>query len=53
MADNIQVPTDLTKLFEIKVEDKSDILRRFLIALLNKVNQLETRVKALEEQSGP
>jgi len=50
MADNIQIPTDLTKLVEVKVEDKSDVLRRFLITLTNKVNQLEDRVKVLESK---
>lgn len=50
MADNIQIPSDLTKIVEIKVEDKSDVLRRFLVTLLNKVNQLEDRVKVLESK---
>lgn len=48
MADNIQIPNDLTKLVEIKVEDKSDVLRRFLISILNKVNTLEERIRQLE-----
>ncbi len=52
MADNIQIPSDLTKVLEIKVEDKSNVLRKFLTDLANKVNKLEERIAKLEAASG-
>ncbi len=48
MADSIQIPQELTKVVEIEVKDTSAPLRTLLIDLVNKVNQLEERVEALE-----
>jgi len=39
MADSINIPLDLTNI--IKVEQKTETLRRFLIDLLNRVQSLE------------
>lgn len=46
MADNLQIPNDVTKVVEVK--DTSQPLRTLLIQLVNKINQLEERVEALE-----
>lgn len=46
MVDNIQIPNDVTKIFEIKMTDKP--LRDFLVSLLNRINQLEKRITELE-----
>lgn len=53
MADNINIPQNLTKVVEVK--DTSGPLRQFLLDLIVRVNYLEkqvkdlqTRVKALE-----
>lgn len=46
MADNLQLPKDITKLFELK--DTSQPLRRLLIQILNKQNELENRIAELE-----
>lgn len=47
MVDNLQIPKDVTKLFEMK--DTSGPLKKFLTDLLNKVNTLEKRIKELED----
>lgn len=48
MADSLQIPQDLTKILDIKIEDKSNVLRDFLTTLVNKVNQLEKKIEVLE-----
>lgn len=54
MVDNINIPEGLTRLIEVK--DTSDVLRRFLILLTNKIRlleeqqiKLENRIKELED----
>lgn len=51
MVDNIQIPQNLTEIFEIKVIRKDKVLRDFLVDLLNRMNKLEKRVAELE--NGP
>lgn len=53
MADNINIPNDLTKVVNIKVEDNSTVLRKFLIDLTNRVNAQEKRISDLEKASAP
>lgn len=50
MVDSLNIPQNLTKVLEVelKVTDKSDILKRFLTDLLIRVEQLEKRVNTLE-----
>ncbi len=43
---NIQIPQDLTNLF--RFEQTTEPLRKFLIELVRKQNELEQRVKDLE-----
>lgn len=49
MADNVNLPQNLTKVVEVK--DTSDPLRRFLIDLLVRVVALEKQVKELQEKT--
>lgn len=48
MIDSINIPQNLTKTSEIIVKDTSEPLKRFLTDLLIKVQNLEARVKELE-----
>lgn len=51
MAGNITIPQELTKVVTVEVKDTSDTLRKFLTDLLIRVNDLETRIKVLENGS--
>lgn len=48
MADNILVPRDVAKTMEVVVKDTSAPLLRLLTDIINKLNELEERIKALE-----
>lgn len=48
MADNLNIPKDLTKVFEIR--DTSNVLRTFLIDLATRLQNAEAKIKALETQ---
>lgn len=48
MVDSINVPQNLTRIFEIK--DNSEPLRRFLIDILIRVQNLEKDNKELKKQ---
>lgn len=48
MADNIQIPQDVTKVFEVKYTP--DLLKKFLTDLLNEVNTLKSKVVVLEQK---
>jgi polyhydroxyalkanoate synthesis regulator phasin len=53
MAGKTAIPNELTKVLDIKVEDKSAVLRRFLVELAQKVDKLEERIEKLEASSAP
>lgn len=48
MADSINIPQNLTRVFEVK--DTSEPLRRFLTDLLIRVQNLETSNKELQAE---
>lgn len=52
MVDSINIPQNLAKVMEIKLEikDTSEQLKRFLTDILLRLEMLETKVKTLEEQ---
>lgn len=45
MADNIQIPKDVTKVLEVK--DRSEPLRKLLIDILTRLNTLEKKTSEL------
>jgi hypothetical protein len=49
MADNVNIPQNLTKVIEVK--DTSDPLRKFLLSLLVKITTLEKQVAELQEKT--
>lgn len=51
MVDSINIPTNLTKVVDVVVKYNDEQLRRFLTDLLLTVQQLEQRVKVLEDAS--
>ena len=51
MVDSINIPTNLTKVVDVVVKYNDEQLRRFLTDLLLAVQQLEQRVKVLEDAS--
>ncbi len=48
MADNLLIPQEVEKPITIIVKDNSANLRKLLTELVNRVNQLEKRIKVLE-----
>lgn len=48
MVDKLDIPRDLTSIIDVKVINNTDILRRFLVDLLLKINELENRIVELE-----
>lgn len=48
MADNINIPLNLTKVVEVKYTD--DVLRKFLINLAIKNNQLENEIASIKQR---
>lgn len=48
MAGKTVIPNELTNVMEIKVTDKSAVLKRFLVELAQKVDKLEARIEKLE-----
>lgn len=49
MADNINIPQNLTKVVEVK--DTSEPLRKFLLSLMVKITALEKQVEELREKT--
>lgn len=45
---SLQIPKDLTKVMEIK--DTSKVLFDFLVSAAEKINELQTEIKALEDR---
>ena len=50
MVDSVNIPKDLTKIFEVK--DTSDTLRRFLTDMFIRLDSLEKKVMTLETKVG-
>lgn len=52
MVESLNIPKDLTKLFELEVKDNSEPLRRFLTDLVNRIDIIEEDNKKIKDKLG-
>ncbi len=50
MADNLNIPKDVSRPLEVTVKDNSKALQKYLVQLLSRINTLEEKVADLEER---
>lgn len=50
MVDNLQVPRNVAKPLEVKIEDNSQILYNFLLSISNEIKNLDKAITKLEQR---